>query len=399
MIRQYNPRFATPDVLASIDPPDLLRVLRRYRKGLIGITLSRADRLNIGELSSRIMAGVGLPGEFIDTVCMIDELAKARVHDRLVEIAEGSGLVVGDEDFEHRLVVKALLAADSKVRDLLLEQNSLSRKSYGRYMAMASDMPRLTRAHRRGLRSLEEALDQDFKSRRRQRGDGVVRGRMFKEPHGLRIIVRRGDLKRSVLTIDDDNDGKSNRVIYRPELHDVIRYDNRYGDLLVCARSKADTRAYCNLVGQHLFSDRFAFDPHLAPRRYTLNAIREHGAACLTCADIDGIEHVRLKTLDLRPPDSDGTPIRVGPGDALQAVYQLLGGRIDRDVELIRATFAILLRGERRERTLVITPPITASFDIDHACEPIQQFIELRQFLLPRSESLLGAPETLFSLY
>lgn len=399
MVRQYNPRFATPDTLASIDPPDLLRLLRRYRKRLTGITLTSADRLNIGELSRRIASGVGLPGEFVDVVCMIDELAKPRVHDRLVEIAVRSGIVVGDDDFAHRLVVKAMLKAEHAVRDLFLDQSSLSRKSYGRYMAMARDMPRLVRAHKQGQHALEEALNQDFKSRRRQQCDGVVRIRRFEEPNGFRLIVRRGDIKRCVLTIDDDNGGKSSRLIYRPELYDVIRYDRRHGDLLVCARSKPDTRSYCYLVGQHLFNDRFAFDPHLAPKRYTLNAIREHGAACLTCADIDGIEHVRLSTLELRPPDSDGTPVKIGPGDALHAVYRMFGGRIEPDVELIRATFAILLRGEQRERTLVISPPITASFDIDHACEPIELFIELRQFLLPRSESLLGAPETLFSLY
>jgi len=399
MARAFAPRFATPDVLASIDPPDLFHLLRRYRKGLTGIALSRPDRLNIDELSSRIMAGVGLPGEFIDLVCMIDELAKPRVHDRLVEIAERSGVVVGDEDFAHRLVVKILPKAERAVRDLFLEQNALSRKNCGRYMAMSPDIPRLVRAHRRGQRALEEALNLDFKSRRRQQSDGVVRVRRFEEPNGFRLIVRRGDIKRSVLTIDDDHGGDSSRLIYRPELYDVIRYDRRYGDLLVCARSKPDIRAYCYLIGQHLFDDRFAFDPHLAPRRYALNAIREHGTGCLTSADIDGIEYARLKTLEIRPPDSDGTPVKIGPGDALHTAYQMFGGRIEPDIELIRATFAFLLTGEQRERTLVIAPPITATFDIDHACEPIELFIELRQFLLPRSESLLGAPETLFSLY
>ena len=70
MIRQYNPRFATPDVLGSIDPPDRLRLLRRYRKGLAGVNLTRPERLNLGDLSTRIMAGTGLPGEFVEVVCM-----------------------------------------------------------------------------------------------------------------------------------------------------------------------------------------------------------------------------------------------------------------------------------------------------------------------------------------
>jgi len=397
MARQYNPRFATPDVLESIDPPDLVRLLRRYRKGLAGINL-RADRLNVSELSRRIMSGDGLPDGLVDQVCMIDELAKPGMHDRVARCAERTGIKVGADDFGHRLVVKVMLAAPAAVRDLVIKQKSLAKKSYGRYMAMTPDIPHLTRATRVKTRSLEAALDQDFKNRRRQRGGGIVKGHMFKEANGFRLIFRRGDIKRSVLTIDDDNGGKSKPLVYRPELYDVIRYDWRYGDLLINARSNPDTRAYCYLIGEHLFGDRFAFDPHLAPRRYSLNAIREHGPACLTCADIDGIESVRLELLELQPSDFDGTPIRIGPGDVFHAL-QMFGGRIEPDAVLIRAVFRILIRGEQKERTLVITPPITAKFDFDDAGEAIGEFIERRGFLLPRSESLLGAPETLFSLY
>lgn len=398
MARQYNPRFATPDVLESIAAPDLIRLLRRYRKGLAGISLDRPDRLNIPELSKRIMAGVGLPDGLVELVCMIDDLAKPGMHDRVVACAERAGIEVRIDDFGHGLVVKVMLAAAPALRDLLLEQKSLAKKSYGRYMAMTREIPRLTRATRMKMRALETALDHDFKKRRRQQGDGIVKGHMFKEPNGFRLIFRRGDIKRSVLTIDDDNGGNSKPLVYRPELYDVIRYDQRCGDLLINARSKPDTRAYCYLIGEHLFGDRFAFDPHLAPRRYSLNAIREDGPACVTCADIDGFESVRLVLLELRPPDFDSTPIRIGPGNVFAAL-QMFGGRIEPEAALIRAVFKILICGEQKERTLVIRPPITASFDLDDACELIEVFIERRGYLLPRSESLLGAPETLFSLY
>jgi hypothetical protein len=102
MIRKYSPVFATPDVLGSIDRPDLLRLLRRHRAGLSGLSLSRPERLDLGELSNRIMAGTGLPGELIEIVCMIDELAKPEHHDRVVQIATRSHIEVGEDDFGHR---------------------------------------------------------------------------------------------------------------------------------------------------------------------------------------------------------------------------------------------------------------------------------------------------------
>ena len=399
MAKPFKPRFATPSVLGTIDPPDFVPIFRPYRKWLAqrGISITGPASIDVEALSRVIMDGTG-PDGFVELVCAIDDLAVPELHDRVVACAHRVDLALEDDDFGHRLVVKVMAVARARavLRELLTEQTSLRPKRYERYMCIAKTIPRLKRGSRMRLRSLEGALDIDFLKRQRQRRPGVVAGHIFKEEHGFRLIVRRGDTKRSQLAIDDD-DGKTRPVIFRPELYDVIRYDQRYGDLLVNARSKADIRAYCYLIGEHLFGDKFAFDPNLAPRRYTLNAIREHGQACLTFADINGIESVRLHLLELELPGYDNTPITFGPGDAFLAL-QAVGG-IDSEAVLIRAVFKIRIRGERRERTVVIIPPITATYDRDDAGSLIETFIERREYLLPRSESLRGAPETLFSLY
>jgi hypothetical protein len=281
--------------------------------------------------------------------------------------------------------------------DLRTERTSLRPKSYQRYMAMTESIPKPKKRTRPRVRALEDALDEDFIRRFRQRGEGVVKVHCFDERHGFRLMIRRGDTRRNQLIIDDDDERKTKPFIHRPELYDVVRFDQRHGDLLINATAKTDIRAYCLLVGQHLFGDRFLFDPNLAPRRYTLNPIQDDGPACQTCADIDGVDGFRLELLQLEPPGFDRTPITIGPGDVFTAL-KAFGGPIESTADLIRAVFKVQVRGERRERRVVITPPITAIYERDDAGELIEELIERRGYLLPRTESLRGAPETLFSM-
>lgn len=399
MAKPFKPRFARPSVLGTIDPPDLVPILRPFRQWLTaaGVWGSSPAQIDLNRLSAVIAAGSG-PDGFVDQICAIDELAVPKLHDRVVACAQRIGLALNHEDFGHKLVVKVMAVRSARVllEKLLTERASLRPSNFDRYMSICKSIPRMKRGSRTRLKSLEDALDSDFLNRQRQRAPGVVKGQMFKEANGFRLLVRRGDTKRSERTVDDE-DGRTRSLIFRPELYDIIRYDERYGDLLVNAKSKTDTRAYCCLIGEHLFGDRFAFDPNLAPRRYTLNAIREHGLAALTFADIEGIESVRLHLLELILPGCDNTPMRFGPGDALLAL-QAVGG-IDSTAVLVRAVFKIRIRGETRERTVGIKPPISATYDRDDAGAIIETFIERRGYLLPRSESLCGAPDTLFSLY
>jgi len=174
-------------------------------------------------------------------------------------------------------------------------------------------------------------LDEEFQKRQRGRGARQYR---YEEPHGFRLMVRRGDTLRSQPVIDDD--AQTRPLLLRSELYDVVRYDRRHGDLLVNAKAKADVRAYCILVGQHLFDDRFLFDPYLAPKRYTLEPIREQGLAALTYADIDGIECVRLVLLRLEHPDNGDAKVTLDADDVL-ASLSLLGGRITDALDLLHA--------------------------------------------------------------
>lgn len=400
MARSFNPKFAKPSVLGSIDPSLLCQLLEPHREwlGQSDINLDDPAALNLDALSLLIMTGTGLPDELVELVCLIDDLATDQMFDRVLSCAQRMGVRVEDDITGHDLAVRVMLVDPEALIDLRTERTSLRPQKYERYMAVTEKIPRPRKRTRERIQALERDLDEDFINRFRQRSVGVARVYDFDEPHGFRLMIRRGDTRRNQLVIDDDDETRTKPLIHRPELYDVVRFDERYGDLLINAKAKADIRAYCLMVGKHLFDDRWVFDPTLAPRRYTLDPIRDNGPACLSCAHIDGLEEVRLTLLRMEPPGYDCTPFTIGPGNVFEAL-SLIGGVLDSSAELTRAVLRFRLRGQRRERAVTITPPITAKYERDDAAEPIEQFIEQAGFLLPREESLRGAPETLFSLY
>lgn len=215
------------------------------------------------------------------------------------------------------------------------------------------------------------------------------------EAHGFRLSVRRGDVRRNQAVLDESDERVTRLLLHRPELFDLIRYDSRSGDLLVSPRARPEMLAYCQLIGKHLFNDRFLFDPIGAPPRYTLSPIIEEGIGCIIRGRITGVSEVRLHRLQFMLPGIK-TPLMIGPGDVF-SVLAALGGRFDPKSALMNATLKIRPRGGRSEETATITPPWGASYERDDA-ELIEAVIEACGFLLPREMSLHGTPETLFSV-
>ncbi|WP_319561240.1 hypothetical protein [Marispirochaeta sp.] len=72
----------------------------------------------------------------------------------------------------------------------------------------------------------------------------------------------------------------------------MIVYNPENGDIRMNARSKGEKELYRTKFGFHLFGDVEFFD---GKSKFTLEPLRESGAASILCDDIDGIDWVRLK--------------------------------------------------------------------------------------------------------
>jgi hypothetical protein len=393
----FHPRFAKPTVLRAVEPALLVRLLKPYREWLeeSGIKLRSVRDLNdpvLDKLSLALMDGSSLPPGLPELQSLLDDMSRPALFDRLLECAKKAKLVLPENVTGIDLAVRLYLKAPQLLEGVRVEVASLKPRKISRYMALTEDIPPVPRDVKRRRAAFETALQKDFVSRKRGTGTRV---HLFYEPNGFRLMIRRGDTLRSQAVIDDDDETR--RLILRPELYDVVRYDMRHGDLLVNARAKGDAQAYCRLIGRHLFKSDFLFDAIETPPRYSLDPILSEGQAVLTCAEFEQIEYVSLCVLDLEHPTHDHVRLRLGPDDVFTAL-QLTGGAIDPDAVLTRAQFKIKLFDEKRERSVIIIPPITAIYEHDEIAEVIEKFIERRGLLLPRTESLNACADTLFTM-
>lgn len=397
MADAFNPKFAKPSVLSTIEPSLLIRLLKPYAKWLAdsGIKLRNARDLDSGmldRLSLALIAGENLPSGLPELMALIDDMSAPALYDRLQACAKKAKLEVGEKDAGADLAVRLYLKAPKLLEELRVEVASLRPRRISRYLAMVDTIPTPPRDLKRRCTTMEASLKKDFVNRKR---GGGTRLYPFPEQNGFRLMIRRGDTLRSQAVIDEDEETR--RLILRPELYDVVRYDMRHGDLLVNARAQADIRSYCRFIGRHIFGNDFMFDGIEPPPRYTLEPIRTEGEAILTRGEFDAIEEVRLDTLELEHPELDHGGVRLGPSDVF-ALLPLVGGQIAPSAILTRAKFVFKIAGEKRARSAIIIPPITAIFEHDGIGDVIELFLERRGILLPRMESLRAAPNSLFAM-
>lgn len=393
----FRPSFAKPNILKSIDPELLIRLLKPYKEWLetSGVNLQSADNLDentTDKLSIALMDGSSLPPGLPELQSLIDEMSKPALFDRLLACAKSAKLRLPANVTGVDLAVRLYLKAPQLLEEVRLEVASLKPRKISRYMATSETIPVVPDGVEKRVGALEAALSKDFQSRKRGTGTRV---HFYREPTGFRLMIRRGDTLRSQAVIDEDD--ATRRLILRPELYDVVRYDTQHGDLLVNARAKGDALAYCRLIGIHLFKNMHLFDAADTPARYTLEPIRDQERVLLSAAEFATIEYVSLSVLELEHPSHDHVRSRLGPDDAFTAL-ELTGGHIDSAAILRRAQFKFKMVDEKRERSVIIIPPISAIYEHDDLSEEIEEFIERRGLLLPRTESLNACTESLFTM-
>lgn len=397
MADPFRPRFLTPLILRDIGKPGLFRALEPYLEWFAaqGLKIRREQDLDdeaLDRLSLVVMAGTSLPPGLPEMLVLLGDVSRPEMHDRLVALAGRAKLKADPKDPTADLAVRIFLKARNLLEDLHVELASLRPRRICRYLAVKKAIPAVPKDWKKRCTLVEKSLIRDFDKRLRST---ATRVHPFPEDGGFRLMIRRGDTIRSQAVIGDDNE--SRRLVLRPELYDVVRYDTRHGDLLVNARAQADVRAYCHYIGLHIFGNQALFDTFEPPPRYTLEPIRAIGEAVLDRGAFEEIEEVSLVTLDLVHPALDHVEVRLGPDDVFTAL-QLVGNRIDDSAVMKRAKFGFKLAGEKRTRSVVIEPPIKATYEHDDASEVIELFLEERRLLLPRTESLNAAAQTLFAV-
>lgn len=370
-------RFSSPHVLKQIAQPLLIRFLHPHRAFFASrdIVLAGTGGLDYDALAEALMnPGEDAPEKLLDALYFVDELSAPEMYEDLLELARSSDVPLAD--------APDLSCADLAVRIWLDNADALQRyhaerfavrtKRFEYYPSTASTIPRFRLPSDSAIQSLQDDLNIFFETQKKGRGTRVF---VFPREDIVWLLIRHGERIRREGALDGE---KSSGIFYRPEKFDVAIYDPALCELAIHAETMGEKRAYCTLFGKHIFRNPALFDVE-TNAKFTLKPILQHGAQCLACADVEGMERVRLVELHWRH-DVDQYFVEIQKaGDVFSALAEI-GRAFPRNIDLLKAVFKIKFDGSDRERRVAIKPPNAAVFERDSDSPLVHEWLARREF-------------------
>lgn len=380
---RFNPRkFTDPDWLGTISPGLLAELLGPWRDYLahrdFALPLPSTQHIDCQALAAVLMSpGVASPVEMLDALYYVYETCSEDDVEALLATARQRGFIVTAREDAGAADIVARIWLEN--RDLILDrhaevfaQRERNLEFYrGQSPVTFPGIDDQTRAN------IEAALDEWFAAHRRGRGCRLL---VFPGDRTVAILIRHGrGMKRELSHVDD---GSSTTQIYRPQQHDVLVYDDVTGEIGVHAATKGERRLYVRILGDTLFGDAEHFSP---ADKFTLAPLVEDGAASLQCADIHGIEAIRL--VEYR--QYWGARYKEAETRRATDVFAALAGRdLDRPPGPApsAASFMIKFADAAKERRVTIRLPSSAKYDRSEDSELVERWLALRGFLNHPSE-------------
>ena len=320
------------------------------------------------------------PSELIDDLYYVDEMATADAMDGLLEAAAAAGvkLDVGDEPTPADVAVQVRLRAPALLEQKHAEHFLLQRRRTFEYFQSPDRVDTKYRAPgAKRLRACEDALGMRLEAMKRGRTCKLF---VFPRPDGVWFLVRRGDPFKREGSIEKTG---MTSVYYRPEKYDVLKYDQGLGELSVNAEgNKKLVALYRELFGELLFGDPKRF-PNTA--KYTLAPLQDDGADALICSDVEGIDTITLKEVQILWGGPQGEIEIRRAKDLFEALKgrkkELPKGR------LVKASFLVKFTDAKTPRTVTIRPQNIASYTRDSDASVVEAWLTARGFVKSAPEA------------
>ena len=320
------------------------------------------------------------PSELIDDLYYVDEMATADAMDGLLEAAAAAGvkLDVGDEPTPADVAVQVRLRAPALLEQKHAEHFLLQRRRTFEYFQSPDGVDTKYRAPgAKKLRACEDALGIRLEAMKRGRTCKLF---VFPRPDGVWFLVRRGDPFKREGSIEKTG---MTSVYYRPEKYDVLKYDQGLGELSVNAEgNKKLVALYRELFGELLLGDPKRF-PNTA--KYTLAPLQDDGPDALICSDVEGIDTITLKEVQILWGGPQGEIEIRRAKDLFEALKgrkkELPKGR------LVKASFLVKFTDARTPRTVTIRPQNIASYTRDSDSSVVEAWLTARGFVRSAPEA------------
>jgi hypothetical protein len=385
-----NPRrFAQPDALKAINPDRLLQFLAPYNdylddRGMIWPE-SDSEEIDYVALANILMKPDDLiPTTMVDALYFVHEMATPEEMDNLIKAARDEGI-----DLDHDpdttpadIAAQVWLKAPELLESMHAEVLVMKPKSFTHFKSREFGPKTFTAPDEKTKEALQQELDLWFEDHKRGTGSKVLH---FDYGDKISFLVRHGmPFKRE----GSLNEGQSETVFYRPEIHDVLVYDRIANEMSVHTGTKGERELYLAAFGRHLFGDSEYFPD---TDKYTLEPLKSGDPGCLACGDIEGIEEVKLTELQrlLGGPYGD---IEIRKSKNYLASLASRSRNIPENANLILASFAVKFDNAKNPRTVKIRPPNVATFTRDDDSALVEKWLSARGFIIDQEEEANAAP-------
>jgi hypothetical protein len=385
---RFSPKsFAQPDLLKSIQPENLLRLLEVQRpffedKGFVFPAGGdgRIDYLSLAGILAQ--PDESMDSDLVEAFHLIGNLGTDENFDALLDAAHRSSIDAGDGEATAPDLAARIWLADPQILERMERADLFDRrKKFESFRARVREDVTPIEALPSDFTELEQDLDGWFVSRKRGPGCKVIRK---DAPGEVRLLVQHGQpCKREPSRKGRD----SSCTFYRPERTDVIVYDFINNELRINASALAELKFYREMFGKHLFGDEQKF---IYVEKYTLEPLKEQGEEALRCRDIAGMEWVRLTQIEY---DWGGAFEHVEKHKAHDVFKALavIRRRIEPTAEIRVAKFAVKLEGQRRPRSVLIRPRNIAEYGRGEEALIIEEWLRARGFVLVGSAAYAEA--------
>lgn len=381
----FNPRkFTDPGWLRTISPSRLIAFFTPWRSYLAtrGLTLptTGASEVEYEKLAEILMApNTSMPTAMIDALFYIQETSSDEDLEALqVKVAAKNLAIKYDPQATATDYAIDVWLADAHVVQERHAEALARRQQNFMYYAGLRGRPRKFPVIPDATRqAIEAAFDDWFAEHKRGRGSKLL---IFHHSPFVWILVRHGKSMHREASHKDD--GSSQTEFYRPQHHDVLIYDEDHDELGVNAGTKGERELYLRVLGAHLFGNQDYFP---AVPKYTLQPLVDDGEQALACADIQGIEDVKL--IEYR--QYWGGEFKEAETRRATDIFGALKGRGATAVltgTLSVAVFRIKFADSPRERRLVIRTPASAKYERNADSELVEAWMRARGFMLPRPD-------------
>ncbi len=190
------------------------------------------------------------------------------------------------------------------------------------------------------------------------------------------FVIRHGEIMNRGECIEDD--GEPGLVVYRPVTHDVVVYNKETGEIRTNVDSQWQLNLYRRVFGDLLFDDGEFFG---ADAKYTLDPLRNEGAASLACPEVQEIEWIKLKeVVFFFGGGSDWERVKYQSTNLFQrwAARQMAfpSGNIS------QASFTVKFTDSKNPRTVSIRSSTKLLVSRDHDSEAVESWLWARHFHL-----------------